>query len=177
MENLYQIAVVVSLVTIVTGICKGLGENRTIVVFRNYDDLGLTFLIPVSLALCFFVLIYLGVNTAVALVLAGCIALWLLAILTRNTYVDNGNHLGKTALALLTKLPLAFVWIFNLIWMLNPSGRTDSQRARSRLSAILVLTVLTPVIGLLVVDKTGSFFNPKQWISGRRVGSGIRSHL
>lgn len=177
METLYQIAVVISLAAIIVGIYKGFGDNRTIVVFRNYDDLGLTFLIPVSLFLCSFVLTYLGVNKTIALIFAGCVALWLLAILTRNTYADNGNHPGKTALALFTKLPLAFIWVFNLIQMLNPGGRTAAQRAQSRGSAILVLTLLTPVIGFLVVDKTGSFFNPKQWISGRRVGPGIRSHL
>ncbi|WP_165493883.1 hypothetical protein [Azotobacter chroococcum] len=48
METLYQIAVVISLAAIIAGIYKGFGDNRTIVVFRNYDDLGLTFLIPVS---------------------------------------------------------------------------------------------------------------------------------
>lgn len=45
METLYQIAVVISLAAIITGIYKGFGDNRTIVVLRNYNDLDLTFLV------------------------------------------------------------------------------------------------------------------------------------
>lgn len=174
METLYQIAVVISLAAIITGIYKGFGDNRTIVVFRNYDDLGLTFLVPAAFFLCWIGMTNLGVDPRLAGGFAGLVDLWLTVILARNTYADNGNHAGKTALALFTKLPLAFIWVFNLIQIFNPGGRTAAQ---SRGSAILVLTLLTPVIGFLVVDKTGSFFNPKQWISERRVGAGIRSHL
>lgn len=177
MDMLYQIGAVTALAIVITGIYKGFGENRTVVVFRDYDDLGLTFLVPVAFFLCWIILTNIGVDPRLAGGFAGLVALWLTVILARNTYADNGRHAGKTALALFTKLPLAFVWVFNLIQALNPGGRTASQRAQSRGSALVILTLLTPILACLVVDKSGSFFNPKQWISGRRVGSGIRSNL
>jgi len=38
------------------------------------------------------------------------------------------------------------------------------------------LAIITPIIGLLVADKSGALFNPKQWIKGKRIGS-IRNHM
>jgi hypothetical protein len=38
------------------------------------------------------------------------------------------------------------------------------------------MAILTPIIGMLVVKREGSMFNPKEWIKGRRIG-GIRNHL
>ncbi len=60
--------------------------------------------------------------------------------------------------------------------MLKPSGATAAERRSSRGTAMIVLAILTPIIGLVVANKEGSLFNPKDWIRGRRVG-GMRHHL
>lgn len=39
------------LIIIIVGVFLGAGRNRRIVVFSDYDDLGLTFLIPASTVL------------------------------------------------------------------------------------------------------------------------------
>jgi hypothetical protein len=44
--NIYNIILLVYFSIVITGIFLGAGKNRTIIVFRDYDDLGLTFLIP-----------------------------------------------------------------------------------------------------------------------------------
>jgi hypothetical protein len=41
---------------------------------------------------------------------------------------------------------------------------------------MVILAILTPIPGLLVLNKEGSLFNPKSWLAGRRVGN-IRNHL
>ncbi len=157
-------------------IFKGVGENRTIVIFRDYNDLGLTFLIPVSAFLIVMLFTSFGGNPQVGMLLALVVVAILFGILARNTYEDNHGSFLYTILAVLTKIPLAFIWVINFIAMLNPGGKTQRERRKNRNSAMLILAFLTPIIGMLVVKKEGSLFNPRDWIKGRRVGS-IRNHL
>ena len=96
--------------------------------------------------------------------------------MVRNSYIDNDRVIWKVMLVLITKLPLAFLWVINLISLISPSGQTAKQRRESRVNALLILAIITPIIGLLVVNKSGDLFNPKQWIKGKRVGS-IRNHM
>lgn len=77
---------------------------------------------------------------------------------------------------MVTKLPLAFLWVINLVSLIKPSGQTAKQRRESRVTALLVLTTITPIIGILVVDKSGELFSPRQWIKGKRINS-IRNHM
>lgn len=174
--NFYDVLLILFLAIIVYGIVKGYGDNRSIIVFKDYDDLGLTFLVPASFFLILYIFSMLGGTLIIGMLVSGTVALWLLVKLARNTYFDNGENLSKTLLALVTKIPLAIIWIFNLIQILNPSGNS-TQRRSNRGQALLILTFLTPIVGMLVVDKSGSYFNPKSWISGRRVGGGIRNNL
>ncbi len=53
---------------IILGVILGFGDNRKIVVFSDYDDLGLTFLIQVS----YFLIIYLGLNLNHSFVIIIC---------------------------------------------------------------------------------------------------------
>tara|TARA_Y100001963_G_scaffold118820_1_gene165616 strand:- start:977 stop:1504 length:528 start_codon:yes stop_codon:yes gene_type:complete len=174
--DFYNAVLIVFVFIIVLGVFKGFGENRSIIVFRDYDDLGLTFLVPTSFFLITYIFTMLGGNQNIGMLIGGIVAVFLFIKLVKNTYTDNGGNIGKCALALITKLPLAIIWIFNLIQLLNPSG-TGSQRRKSRGQALVILTLLTPIIGMLVVDKSGSYFNPKSWIKGRRVGPTIRNGL
>ncbi len=174
--DMYNLVLVAFLAVVIFGIVKGSGDNRSVIIFRDYDDLGLTFLIPASFVLIVYIFSMLGGNPAYGMILGGGVAAWLFFVLVRNTYIDNGKNIGKSSLALITKLPLAIIWVLNLVSLLNPSGK-GAQRRRNRGQALVILTILTPIIGMLVVDKTGSYFNPKSWISGRRVGSRIRNSL
>ena len=174
--QLYEILLILFLAVVVLGIFKGCGDNRSIVVFRDYDDLGLTFLIPVSFFLVVYVLSALKVDQVVSFFSGAAISIIIFIKLARDTYIDNGNNVSKTALSLITKIPLSVIWIFNLIQVLNPSGK-GAQRSKNRGEALVVLTLLTPIIGMLVVEKNGSYFNPKSWIAGRRVGRSVRDNL
>ena len=174
--DFYNILLAALLVVILMGVIKGCGENRSIIVFRDYDDLGLTFAVPASFYFITLIITRMGGSEKFSLVIGGAVSLWLFTIVMKNTYLDNDRNVGKFLLAMITKTPLAIIWILNLIKLLNPDGK-GAQRTRNRSEALLILTFLTPVIGLLVVEKTGSYFNPKSWIHGRRVGSKIRNNL
>lgn len=174
--DIYSLCLGLFFVIVIVGVYKGFGENRSITVFKDYDDLGLTFLIPASFVLIRLIFSYLGGSATVATIIASITALVLFVILAKNTYADNGRDAAKTILALITKLPLAVIWIFALIQVLNPSGNNAAQRRSNRGSALIVLTLLTPIIIGLVVDKSGNIFNPRSWVKGRRVG-GVRNLL
>ena len=172
----YQIFLIAYFVMMIVTMFKGYGENRTIVIFRDYNDLGLTFLIPVSFALIYILFTSLGGNPKWGGILATIVALILFLILIRNSYIDNDRSLLYASTAILTKMPLGIIWIVNLISILNPSGKTATERRKDRGSALVILALLTPIITMLVVEKKGSFFNPRDWVKGRRIGS-IRNHL
>lgn len=165
------------LVLIAVGTILGLGQNRRIVVYQNYDDLGLTFAVPV---LAYLAILLLGTkDEAVLNVLLGstaaalCVAIFGFTVF--RTFKNNGGSIWKTALALLTKFPLAFIWVLQIITIISPSGKTAMQRAQSRATALLILTVLTPIITALVVDRSG-YFSPRRVLKGKRIGS-IRDTL
>lgn len=94
----------------------------------------------------------------------------------RTDYVDNNCHLFKTILSLFTKFPLAIIWVLNMLSVLSPGGRTAAERRRNRGSSLIILTILTPIMSALVVEREGSLFNPVSWFRGRRIGS-VRNNL
>lgn len=175
-NNGYQIFLLGYFMLMIITMFKGYGENRTVIIFRDYDDLGLTFLVPASFILIIYLFRSLGGDQQLASLLAIGVSIVLFTILVRNTYLDNHRSLLPTVLALMTKIPLGIIWVLNLVTVLNPSGKTASERRKNRGSALVILALLTPLITLLVVNKKGSLFNPKEWIRGRNVGS-ITNHL
>jgi hypothetical protein len=175
-SDLWNLFLLLYFTVMIVAIFKGYGENRTVVIFRDYNDLGLTFLIPASFMLVSYLFMMFGGNPAWGTGLATIVALILFSILLKNTYEDNGKKLVPTILAIMTKVPLGIIWIFSFISLLNPSGKTAAQRRKNRASALVIMGFLTPIIGMLVVNKEGSHFNPRDWIKGRRIGS-IRKHL
>jgi hypothetical protein len=139
-----------------------LGVKEKIVIFRNYDDLGLVFLAVVPL--------FIGFITAIGWILipsvlaSATICLWLLV----RTWQDNGS-VWKVMIALPTKLALSILFIAFVWDLLAPSGRTQGARAKQRGIAAAVLTVLTPILYYLVKDKTG-VLAPKQVFQNTRRG-------
>ena len=41
--NFYNICLILFFLVVIAGIVKGFGKNRTVIIFKDYDDLGLTF--------------------------------------------------------------------------------------------------------------------------------------
>ena len=163
----YILAVLIGIVLV--GIV--LGFMKKIVVFRNYDDFGLVFLfglVPLGgMLLMGFFEAELLVQIVFGLIVL--IEIGILFLITWKTYQDNPNFL-LFVIAMITKIPLAVLFLFNLIELINPSGKTGSDRSKSRRVALLWLTFLTPIIGVLVRDKEG-VLTPRELLKGKRVGS------
>jgi hypothetical protein len=175
--SLFNVLIVIYSLIVISTIFMGCGENRKVVVFKDYDDLGLSMLLPLSTGGLIILFSYFGLESWVGLTVGGITGLVLLCLLGIKTFHNNQGNVFKTLLALNTKIPLSVIWVFSLFQTLNPSGRTAQERRSNRGFGLIMLTVITPILGLLVVEKEGSLFNPKQWIKGRRVGAAVRSNL
>ncbi|TBF36989.1 hypothetical protein ELG88_18065 [Rhizobium leguminosarum] len=172
-----HIVIFAILVVIAAGTILGFGERRKIVVFENYDDLFMTFSVPVLIYLSF-VFLSMSKEGLLALLL-GCTTLFasgfVFLFTVWRTLNANDYSVWRTALSIVTKFPLAFIWVLKIISLISPAGDTGVERAKNRASALLILTFLTPIIAALVVEKTG-YFSPRQILKGKRIG-GVRDHL
>lgn len=100
------------------------GLDRKKVVFSNYNDLCLTFLILASFLLIYLLFVnFFGGKPQYAIALGSVVSGGLLILLGINSLKDNGNDPLKALLALVTKLPLAIILILNLFTLLNPSRK------------------------------------------------------
>jgi MFS-type transporter involved in bile tolerance (Atg22 family) len=173
-EYVFNIYTLIGLLLIVIlGVVLGYKEKIT--VFRNYNDLGLVFLLglwPIvasKFGMLLGGLLKTQTQENVALVFTVlseiALALW---IITR-TYIDN-DSVWKTALSLITKITLSFLFVFNVLEFITPSGKTSAKRAQARRSALTWLLILTPVVYALVRNKEG-FFNPKSILERRGISA------
>lgn len=146
-------------ILVILGVFAGWAEKIT--VFRNYDDLALVFFCGGSLVAAFFFMLMFGGKDSslfgigaamISLLVGGGLAIYSII----RTWKDNPS-LIRFPLALITKLTLAGLFLINLIDLLSPSGKTQTQRAKSRASALAFLVILTPIIFRLVRDKEGTF--------------------
>lgn len=170
--NIYNIVLTAIFSVVILGIFWGAGKNRKIIVFRDYDNLGLTFLIPTAFFGIIFLFHIFGGNPLYSTVLAGVIYFILLIILVKNSYADNNRVIWKLLFWLPSYHSLFYGWLIYF----HSLNQVVKQRRESRATALLVLTTITPIIGILVVDKHGEPFSPRQWIKGKRVGN-IQNHM
>jgi hypothetical protein len=159
------------LAVVVCGVVMGLKKKATI--YRNYTDLFIVFL--ASLAPVGFY--YLGMLAAspeqksagqFVVYLFVAVEAGLLLWIFWRTLQDNGNFF-LALLAFLTKVPLAVLFIFNLIAFIAPTGKTASDRASSRRVGLIVLMLVAPLVLALVREQEG-LFNLKRTLARRGIG-------
>ena len=140
-----------------------LGFTHRIVVYRDFDDLGLLFLMPVTLIFGWIlgnvVSGPLVQNLASFLIIA--IELGLFAYVTWRTCQDNSSW-WEILVALVTKISLGFLFALHLFTFIN--SKRGSQGRRSDLFWILVLT---PIVYGLVKNKVG-FWAPHDSLNSYR---------
>lgn len=181
--SLEENVLVIYSVIIVIGVFLGYGENRKITIFRNYDDVGLTFLIPASYILFTYGLNFLAASLDIQIgeVITSYVGISIASILGlvlfKNTFLDNQKNIFKTVISFATKLPLGILWVLSFVEILNPSGKNQLERSKNRGTAMVVITILSLIMPKLVVENSGNLFNPMDWIKGKRVGSKIRNSL
>lgn len=136
-----------------------LGWNEKIVVYRNYNDLAIVFASGVCTYCAFLVgFSFASTSSGMAVLSASLVlvSISLIIYLTVRTFLDN-RSLIWTLIALVTKLTLSILFLFNLLSLLSPSGKTQRERSRDRSSALVWLVVITPVVCRLVRQPVGVF--------------------
>lgn len=154
-DTLWQGGATVWLVAVLTGVVTGWRQG--IVVFRNYDDLALVFFAGASLLGAFYVIALSSGGGWVRPAVLGLLLLTAVVcsiVIAIRTWIDNRNPLWF-AVALVTKVSLAAIFLIHLASLISPEGRTGAQRAKRRASALGWLVLITPVIVRLVRDHEG----------------------
>ena len=127
-----------------------LGVKQRITVFRNYNDLGLAFLVTLSPVALFYIFSFVtgGLDTLATYVIIGIEAL-LLGWIVIRTFQDN-DSLVLALVAFVTKISLSFLFIINFLNFVAPKGETMAKRASVRHIALTFLLIVTPIVFTLV---------------------------
>jgi hypothetical protein len=154
------------IVVVVIGVIMGFKQK--IIIFRDYNDLGLVFLlglVPVVLMLLFQVVAKDNqkIGLIFIVVVESVLFLWILC----RTIQDNKNPIGFL-FALVTKISLSVLFIINLLDFVTPSGKTSSHRASLRRKGFAFLLILSPIVFALVKNKEG-IFNPERTLASRGI--------
>lgn len=163
--NVYTI--IAFIIIVVVGIF--LGFKKKITVFRDYNDLGLVFLLGISPIIPMLLFLFVASNQkeiAVAFIIIVETALFIWIVV--RTYQDNKN-IFSTLIALITKIPLSILFILNLLSFVAPTGKNWEKRAAKRYSSFAFVLLLAPIILALVKNKEG-IFNLDKTLSHRGIG-------
>ena len=130
------------------------GFKKKLVVFRDYNDLALVFLLSIGPIAIAFILSYLGAPKNLGTYGLLGLVIILFSWIGFRTLQDNHNPI-YFLLALITKISLSFLFIVSLISFVAPSGKATSQRMDARRIAFVLLMMVTPLIVALVRDHEG----------------------
>ena len=132
-----------------------LGWQKRIVIFNNYDDLGLTFLSFIIPFPAFLIYGYLGqskITLYFFLTLELILVLYLIYRLLKYFY-----YFIYTFLALYTKFPISFIYLLNLLSVLD--NLLNKNKRNKSLLSVIFLFVLTPILTKLIKNKSGVLNN------------------
>ena len=138
-------------IVFLTGVVAGCRDR--IVVFADLADVLITFAVIVGAIATVYVLSSMPeqkLNPKIVFFPLGCAVV----AVFRRSYKQNTSIWAAT-LAVLTKGPIAVAAPLLVLQAAGPTGSTASRRARKRASALLLLTILAPLLIALVPDKSG----------------------
>lgn len=162
--NVYSLIILILI--IITGCI--LGYKQKITVFRNYNDLFLTFLLLLLPIVLSYIFLFVGFSDSpVTKYFIIAIELILFIYIVIQTVKDNEN-LFYSFISLITKIFLSILFVFNLINFITPTGKTAKDRAGSRQIGFIFLLALAPIVFMLVKNKEG-IFNPEKTLASRGV--------
>ncbi len=133
-----------------------LGWQKRIVIFNNYDDLGLTFLSFIIPFPAFLIYGYLG-QSKITLYFFLTLELILVLYLIYRSFIDNQKNIFYTFLALYTKFPISFIYLLNLLSVLD--NLLNKNKRNKSLLSVIFLFVLTPILTKLIKNKSGVLNN------------------
>mgnify|MGYP003386212148 CR=1 FL=1 len=136
-----------------------LGYTKKLTVFRNYDDLGLVFLIVALPLLSIMPSMYMQGDKDLVQsfwILVAGVTFGIFGLVVLRTYHDNPNVFAALV-ALITKLTLSIFFVYNLLRLISPGGKTAVANQNIRGRATVWLLILAPLVYGLVRDKQGVF--------------------
>ena len=153
LRNDYQNLIFIGLlIPIVAGIVMGFLNK--IVIFDNYDDLGLTFLMFILPVPMIYIYGFLG-KSQYTLYFFLFIEILILCFILYKSFINNRKNIFYTLLALYTKIPLSFLYLINLLLIID--DLFDKKFNRKTKLLFMVFAIFTPIMAKLVRDKTGVF--------------------
>ncbi|OCL81565.1 hypothetical protein AAW30_01864 [Arcobacter porcinus] len=166
MNNLLIFIISILLIIIVTYF-KASNENRTIIVYEDWNDVGLSFfsiIFPIFITAFFLNIDFLS---KYAFFIGFILLVTLLGKLAIHTYKANNGNILYFIMAFITKIFLGITLFTQLLNVISP--QEDENGNSNFWSAILILLVVVPIVKNLVVNKNqGSKVNPFMWISSRK---------
>ncbi len=130
-----------------------LGLKGIVTIYRNFSDVGTNFagaLIPI-VAVASSSLFH-GLVQDIFVFLIVIVEIVIYSYIIVQTYIDNRSIL-KTLIALITKIPISILYIFNLLQLSSPSGRGGGERQSNRMRALGFLLILSLLVYGLVKEK------------------------
>lgn len=165
MSTLLTIVALVLITTVVTYF-KGKDGNRTIVVYEDWNDVGLSFFSIVFPMFVMAILLHSGSLSQYAMQIGLLLMLVLLGKLAVHTYKSNNGNIPFFLMAYITKIFLGMTLFTQIMNVISPSK--DEHGNSNFWSAVLILLIVIPMVNNLVVNKNqGSKINPFAWVSER----------
>jgi len=118
------------LVTTITG--AAMGYKGKVVVFSDYNDLAITFLVLISPVVIIPTLMIAHAPETLSVMVALTVEVCLLVRTLARTGRDNGGKVLLTTLAFVTKLTLSILFVYNFIRIFLPSGKDVATRSANR---------------------------------------------
>jgi len=146
-----------------------LGIKKKIPVFRDYNDLGLVFLMGLFPIILVYLFALVGENQkhiGILFIIVNETAFFIWIFI--RTLQDNPNPI-KALIALISKLSLSVLFIINFLNFVAPEGKTMGKRASVKHIALAFFVVLAPLVFALVKNKEG-IFNPQRSLRYRGIG-------
>lgn len=131
-----------------------LGFTKTIVVYRDYADLTLVFMLVLA-PLGVYGLIGDKVENDIIRIVLLIIEIIIILLILIKTYIDNHN-IFKTILAFITKIPLGVIFAIYLVNLISPGGNSKGEKIKSRGISGIVLIFLAPILYGLVRNRVWS---------------------
>ncbi len=165
MKSLIFILVLIFLIICITYF-KGKDDYRKIIVYEDWNDVGLSFFSIVFPAFTTIILMNIEFLSPYSLQIGFSLMIVLLGKLAIHTYKSNNESILYFLMAFITKILLGITLFTQIMNIINPNE--DENGNSNFWSALLILMIVVPMVNNLVVNKNqGSKINPFKWISSR----------
>lgn len=164
--NTLLIIIALVLITTVVTYFKGKDGSRSIVVYEDWNDVGLSFFAIIFPIFVTTIMLNSDFFSQYAPHVGLVLMVILLSKLAMHTYKSNNGNISFFLMAFITKIFLGMTLFTQIINVISPSEDEDGNS--NFWSAVLILLIVIPMVNNLVVNKNqGSKINPFAWISKR----------